>query len=499
MNTLHQIKRAIPLVLMLILLTSALSACSIPTIPTIPTLPQIPDIPSLPDTPDVPDLPDLPDPPEQILSAFNPDGTLNNEFWGIVPNSSVDAQKNSERFTAALDWCHENGYHAVKVAQDTYYVEGDNSAWYRPSSPYAIFIPSDTELDLNGATFIHVDNDRPSYMLFAIYQSQNVRLYNGILVGDNATHPQNTEGFLSHEFGFGVDIRGSSNVVIDDLEIYGMTGDAVIISGDDIVYGAPVGGPSEQVTITKCRIHDCRRQGISVIGGNEIWIQDNEIYNISGYMPMSGIDLEGEVDWPVSNIHIVNNRIYATQTANIIVNRQSQNIDIRGNDLTGIVGFAYGDTITIANNTINDGGIYCIDVTVPLEAPTNIIIEDNTLTSSEIRMHVLRWVVIRNNTLTDGSINLMFANGAIYDNTIINTNPVAMPSAILVYSDSDAGRNKVFKAYVCDNIIMGSFQNPVAASGSTYVTVLSDRTEMMTFMEEIRIRGILNVGLDIAS
>ncbi|MDR3261487.1 MAG: hypothetical protein LBT78_06590, partial [Tannerella sp.] len=184
-------------------------------------------------------------------------------------------------------------------------------------------------------------------------------------------------------------------------------------------------------------------------------------------------------------------------TANIIVTRHSRNIDIRENDLTGIVGIGDGDTITVAGNRISGGGVYCIDVQAPQECPTNITIENNTLRDSEIRMHVLVWVVIRGNTLTDGVITLAYANGAVYDNTITNTKPTRMPSAILVYSDSGAG-NKVFKAYVCDNIFKGDFTYPVEAGGSDYVNVLSDRAGMTAFMEEIRTKGIWNAGLDIA-
>jgi hypothetical protein len=72
-----------------------------------------------------------------------------------------------------------------------------------------------------------------------------------------------------------------------------------------------------------------------------------------------------------------------------------------------------------------------------------------------------------------------------------------MPSAILVYSDSGAGK-KIFKVFVCDNSIKGNFDSPIETSGSIHVNVSSNRNEMMTFMEEIRFKGLWNVGLDIA-
>jgi len=421
---------------------------------------------------------------------------INNEFWGIVPNSIEHAESNTANFTAALSWCHENGYNTIKITKATYYVNGESPEPPSSFRPTGIGIPSDIELDLNGATFIHKPNLSPGYVVFGIYKSRNVKLYNGILIGDKDVHPYSDDVWISHEFGFGIDLRGAADIVIDNLEIYGMTGDAVIIGGDDM-YIETGGRICERVTVSNSRLHDCRRQGISVVGGNEIWIRNNEIYNIAGYMPMSGIDLEGELDWPVSNIHIMKNRIYATQTANIIVTKHSRNIDIRENDLSGIVGIGDGDTITVADNGISDGGVYCVDVQIPSKCPTNITIENNTLSESEIRMHVLVWVVIRGNTLTDGTIALSYANGAVYGNTITNTKSALMPSAIIVYSDSSAGKKR-FKVFVCDNSIKGNFGYSIGASSSIYVNVLSDSNEMMTFMEEIDLKGLWNAGLDIA-
>jgi hypothetical protein len=72
-----------------------------------------------------------------------------------------------------------------------------------------------------------------------------------------------------------------------------------------------------------------------------------------------------------------------------------------------------------------------------------------------------------------------------------------MPSAILVYSDSGAGK-KIFKVFVCDNSIKGNFSSPIETGSSSYVNVSGNRNEMMTFMEEIRIKGLWNAGLDVA-
>ncbi|MDR3261211.1 MAG: right-handed parallel beta-helix repeat-containing protein, partial [Tannerella sp.] len=202
---------------------------------------------------------------------------INNEFWGIVPNSIAHAESNTAHFTAALLWCHENGYHAVKISRDTYYVNGENPGTPSALRPTGIIIPSNTELDLNGATFIHKPNLSPGYVVFAVYGVRNVKLYNGILVGDKDTHPDRDDEWSTHEWGFGIDIRGASDVVIDNLEIRGMTGDAVIVGGDDM-YIENGGRISERVTVSNSRLHDCRRQGVSVIGGNEIWIRDNGIY-----------------------------------------------------------------------------------------------------------------------------------------------------------------------------------------------------------------------------
>jgi hypothetical protein len=65
-----------------------------------------------------------------------------------------------------------------------------------------------------------------------------------------------------------------------------------------------------------------RRQGITVGGADNVLITNNQIHDIQGTAPQSGIDLEGGVGEngnPNTNIHIKDNRIYNNAAYNVVL------------------------------------------------------------------------------------------------------------------------------------------------------------------------------------
>ncbi|PGK52089.1 hypothetical protein CN918_30320 [Priestia megaterium] len=66
---------------------------------------------------------------------------------------------------------------------------------------------------------------------------------------------------------------------------------------------------SKSVTVKNSKMHDNRRQGITVGGGYGVLLENNEIYNIRGIAPQSGIDVEqgyginGNVTIRNNNVH----------------------------------------------------------------------------------------------------------------------------------------------------------------------------------------------------
>ncbi|PGA92064.1 right-handed parallel beta-helix repeat-containing protein [Bacillus toyonensis] len=134
----------------------------------------------------------------------------------------------------------------------------------------------------------------------------------------------------THEWGQGIQISGSHNIVIESVEISNCTGDAIVtawleykINSSDYVQE----DMGAHIYIQNCNLHHCRRQGISLTGSNDIYILNNNIHHIGkniygvidGTAPMFGIDIESM--WSETNIPTwrpelnkkgleLNNRIY---------------------------------------------------------------------------------------------------------------------------------------------------------------------------------------------
>jgi len=116
--------------------------------------------------------------------------------------------------------------------------------------------------------------------------------------------------YYTHEAGHGVALYGANQIGIDNVEISDCTGDG-IFAGWAQYYLDPGMYSQEQmggnIRINNCSIHNCRRQGISICGSNDVHIYRNRIYGIgyaedgkttdfrNGTPPMFGIDIESMV------------------------------------------------------------------------------------------------------------------------------------------------------------------------------------------------------------
>lgn len=116
----------------------------------------------------------------------------------------------------------------------------------------------------------------------------------------------------THEFGHGIELAGSNYIEIDRVEISNCTGDAIFSSWLEYKQN-PTDYTQEQmgsnIYINDSNLHHCRRQGVSIVGSNDVSIMNNKIHHIGkaddgvtedGTSPMFGIDIESM--WSETNI-----------------------------------------------------------------------------------------------------------------------------------------------------------------------------------------------------
>lgn len=268
-------------------------------------------------------------------------GEINNSFFNIDETGKKECTKG---INEAIQYAKSNNIEYIKLKQGNYLINGDKIF----GENKGILLESNMTFDLNQSTIKQQDSKETHYSIFDIDGKQNVTLINGNIQGERYTHDYDTIN-STHQWGMGIEIKNSSNVKITNLNIKSTTGDAIYISEK-----------AENIDINNCRLEDCRRQGISIIEGKNINIYENEIYNIQGQAPQSGIDLESNFDTQlIENVNIFENIFYSFGN-NIAIQlyRYINDVSIKDNIIYGrIICYNVNEKLDIIQNEIYDGGL----------------------------------------------------------------------------------------------------------------------------------------------
>ncbi len=280
--------------------------------------------------------------------------------WYTVENDRFDidgtggnARATTDGINQALAWAQEQGYTYVRFAKGTYMIQCNWRDRYQAPTD-GILVPSGMTLDLGDSIFVIEPNSYPEYAIFAIVNQSDVTILGGTLVGDRDKHIYAPSvASPSHEFGFGICVSASRNVLIDGVTIKDMTGDGIILEGSYMAL-SDGGMVSSQVRILGCDISNCRRQGISVVGSVDSLIAHNRIYDIEGTNPQFGIDVEPELDYIVGNLQIHDN-VIAGCAGGAISAHSGSNYQVYDNACYGSVIAVKSDHVKIYGNLIENG------------------------------------------------------------------------------------------------------------------------------------------------
>lgn len=126
----------------------------------------------------------------------------------------------------------------------------------------------------------------------AIRNVADVAVIGGTIVGERVGHLGTTG-----EWGFGIDVRGSSNVTIERVATRDCWGDGFYV-------GSGANGESRQVAILDCTSIGHRRQGLSITACISALVERCEFRGIQGTLPQCGVDLEPNQSFAVHDITI---------------------------------------------------------------------------------------------------------------------------------------------------------------------------------------------------
>ncbi len=262
----------------------------------------------------------------EVKGEISEDGIINNDYFEIPidGNTERDAILASYGIDNAIKYAKNNNIKFIKLETGHYFIDTVN---------IAIQLESNIDFDLNGSIIEVLRNSKPKYNLINISNVENTTIRNGVLIGDKELHDYDYQAESTHEWGHGIRIEHAKNITISNLDISMMTGDGIYIND----FMSDENMRTENIIISSNNIHDIRRNGISVIAVDKLEIINNNIYNISGTKPQTGIDIERNFEkQSYKNVIIQNNKIYNHKNGSSIqLMDTAQNLQILNNDLAG--------------------------------------------------------------------------------------------------------------------------------------------------------------------
>ncbi|MGG1419044.1 right-handed parallel beta-helix repeat-containing protein [Bacillus subtilis] len=289
--------------------------------------------------------------------------TLEAEKYGIYCDGT-EAAATTAGFNQALKDASEAGICEIDIPKGVYLIDGVNEeSALKPEEHAGIIVPSNMTLNLHPeAEFRVAPNGSFGYTCFYIGEVVNVTIKGGKIRGERYQHDFTGHGDFekkeTHEWGYGINVHGARNVVIEGVHIADCTGDCIMVNAQGMLNVSwTTYRPARNITIKNCKLDGARRNNISVTGGEDVKIDDNEITNAGindGCKPMFGIDIEGygegDIDYEEPrNVKITNNT-FAGNVAQSVCNFSGYEVVISGNHSDNTISYGYGTDTNIENN-----------------------------------------------------------------------------------------------------------------------------------------------------
>ncbi|MFN2746631.1 MULTISPECIES: right-handed parallel beta-helix repeat-containing protein [Bacillus] len=273
--------------------------------------------------------------------------------FGAVGDGQTDC---TEEINECLRWTKSMGYSTVWIPNGTYLIDGTlNGDQAFPFRNAGINVPSDITILMDAEAVIKVKPNRSwGYSAFYIGGRSNIKISGGNIIGDRDEHTYTPSPRPTHEWGFGICIEGSKNVLVEHVRIADFTGDGLIISSGGQNYQ-----PSEHIKVIDCDIRRSRRNNISITGCDFVLVERCRIEDAgtgNGTAPRFGIDIEGYSEGDIVyeepvNVTIRNNS-FKGNVKSAVSNYNGTSVLIEGNFADGTISYGYGTRTTIANNVI---------------------------------------------------------------------------------------------------------------------------------------------------
>ena len=274
--------------------------------------------------------------------------TVDDLIFSYIENS---VENNTKILKSLIALTNDNIYNIIYISRKYIYL---------PDFDRGLLVKSNTEIKGGGVIEVK-GNEHAKYNVFFVKQKKNVVIEDITLIGDVETHI-GTQG----EYGFGIKIGGSSNVLIRNCNISKFWGDGIDIQKG--IWEAEQETPIEKdyeyhnrnIVVEYCNINYNRRNNISIECGFDVTVRNCNIGHagaIKGTLPMSGIDIEpiAENRQIVKDIIIENCNIHDSAKYGIMVSTPTNNegfIKVKDSEIENILSWASLSNVDITLDNV---------------------------------------------------------------------------------------------------------------------------------------------------
>jgi parallel beta-helix repeat protein len=257
-------------------------------------------------------------------------------WWDATPNISIGSASVNVKNKGALG----NGSHddtaAIQSAINSLPSSGGTvvipAGRYMINALKPLTLHSHTRLQLDSDAELKViPNGASRYWVVKVFEVNNVEIVGGKMTGDRANHKGNTG-----EWGYGINISGSNNVLVRNVNLSEFWGDGMWIGA------VKEGGKltrSNYVTVNNVTSSHNRRQGLSIGPSQHVYIVNSTFKDTQGTLPEAGLDIEPQDQGPADTIRLENNTFSGNKGNGIEMHYNVSNVTITGNTLSGNDGF----------------------------------------------------------------------------------------------------------------------------------------------------------------
>ncbi|KZE75360.1 hypothetical protein AV654_26700 [Paenibacillus elgii] len=288
--------------------------------------------------------------------------------WGISTDGT-NSRATTDGLNAALADAKSKGFGEVYLPKGKYLIDAVCKTNHSPEIGGGIRVPSNLKLTLDSEAELKVEpNGSYGYSCIFLDNVHNVTITGGIVTGDRNEHDYSNKTKPTHEWGFGINVRGGTNITIDNVRIKDCSGDCIYVNAIGMInYGTVPYTPPQKVMIQNCTLDGSRRNNISISACDGVVIRNNLILNAgiqtdagpgfkSKIGPGFGIDIEGygegDIDYETPlNIVIQGNQFRGNRVYSV-GNFNGYGVVIEGNFADNTLSYGNGTDTVIANNVL---------------------------------------------------------------------------------------------------------------------------------------------------